>query len=144
METLEFTSDSKGLFSSSTDNTIIYWDLIAGTNTVFMTTENKIRCLAVSPQGRFIVVGTDDGKVIRWNIDNKEKTILFQSDGNKIYSIAFNSSGSRIAFGDKNGNLRMMDTRTNTVTKTTTCPQCPHHGPGIQPRRPADCHGQHR
>ena len=36
VEALEFTSDSKGLFSSSTDNTIIYWDLIAGTNSLFL------------------------------------------------------------------------------------------------------------
>ena len=118
VEALEFTSDSKGLFSSSTDNTIIYWDLISNTNSQFLSTDTKIRCLAVSPQGRFIVVGTDDGKVIRWSIDNKEKTILFQSDGNKIYAITFNTSGSKIAFGDKNGNLRVMDTKTYTVTKT--------------------------
>jgi WD40 repeat protein/energy-coupling factor transporter ATP-binding protein EcfA2 len=117
VEALEFTSDSKGLFSSSTDNTIMYWDLIAGTNTLFINTDEKTRCLAVSPQGHYIVVGTDEGKVIRWNIDNKEKTILFQSDGNKIYAIKYNSSGSKIAFGDKNGNLRLMDTRSNTVIK---------------------------
>jgi WD40 repeat protein len=125
VEALEFTNDSKGLFSSSTDNTIIYWDLIAGTNSQFVSTENKIRCLAVSPQGRFIVVGTDDGKVIRWDIDSKDKTILFQSDGNKIYAITFNSSGSRIAFGDKNGNLRLMDTKTNTVIKTALTHNAP-------------------
>jgi WD40 repeat protein len=125
VEALEFTIDSKGLFSSSTDNTIIYWDLIAGTNSQFVSTENKIRCLAVSPQGRFIVVGTDDGKVIRWDIDSKDKTILFQSDGNKIYAITFNSSGSRIAFGDKNGNLRLMDTKTNTVIKTAPTHNAP-------------------
>jgi hypothetical protein len=125
VETLEFTSDSKGLFSSSTDNTIIYWDLIANTNTVFLKSENKIRSLAVSPGGRFIVVGTDDGKVIRWNIDDKEKTILFQSDGNKIYTVSFNTSGSRIAFGDKNGYLRIMDTKTNTVTRTVAAHTAP-------------------
>ncbi len=115
--TLEFTSDSKGLFSSSTDNTIIYWDLIASTNTVFYKAENKIRSLAVSPGSRYIVVGTDDGKVIRWTIETKEKTVLYQSDGNDIYSVAYNSSGSKLAFGDKSGYLRIMDTRTNAVTR---------------------------
>jgi WD40 repeat protein len=125
IDALEFTSDSKGLFSSSTDNTVIYWDLIAETHNVFITTESRISCLAVSPQGRFIVVGTDDGKVIRWNIDNKDKTILFQSDGNKIYSIAFSTSGSKIAFGDKNGNLRLMDIKTNTVIKTIPAHNAP-------------------
>ena len=125
VETLEFTYDSKGLFSSSTDNTIIYWDLIASSHTEFLKTENKIRSLAVSPVGRYIVVGTDDGKVIRWGIDNKDKTILFQADGNKIYIVAFNTNGSKIAFGDKNGYLRIMDTRTNTVTRTVLAHTAP-------------------
>jgi WD40 repeat protein len=125
VEALEFTSDSKGLFSASTDNTIIYWDLIAGTNSVFITTESKIRCLAVSPAGRYIVVGTDDGKVIRYTFDSKEKTILFQSDGNKIYAIGFNASGTKIGFGDKNGNLRVMDSRTNTVIRTVQAHNAP-------------------
>jgi WD40 repeat protein len=118
VETLEFTGDSKGLFSSSTDNTIIYWDLIGETNKVFLNSENKIRSLCISPVGRFIVAGTDDGKLIRWNIDNKEKTILFQADGNAVYAVAFNAGGSRIAFGDKNGTLRIMDTRNNSIIRT--------------------------
>ncbi|MBN1416065.1 MAG: hypothetical protein JW973_13270 [Bacteroidales bacterium] len=125
IEALEFTSDNKGLFSSSTDNTIIYWDLIAGTNSLFVKADSKIRCLSVSPGGRFIVVGTDDGKVIRWNIDNTEKTILFQSDGNKIHAITFNSSGSKIAFGDKNGTMRIMDARTNTIIRTVAAHAAP-------------------
>ncbi|MBN2275502.1 MAG: hypothetical protein JXK95_14310 [Bacteroidales bacterium] len=125
VETLDFTSDSKGLFSSSTDNTIIYWDLIAGTNTVFLKSENKIRSLAVAPGGMFIVAGTDDGKVIRWNIDNKEKTILYQATGNKIYALAFNSNGSRIAFGDKNGYLRIMDARTGNILRTVSAHAAP-------------------
>jgi hypothetical protein len=118
VEALEFTSDSKGLFSSSTDNTIIYWDLIAGTNSLFLNAENKIRSLGVSPGGRYIIAGTDDGKVIRWNIDNREKTILFQENGNAIYTVAFNASGSKIAFGDKNGTLRILDTKTNSIIRT--------------------------
>jgi dipeptidyl aminopeptidase/acylaminoacyl peptidase len=115
---LSFTPDSKGLYSASEDKSIIYWDLITGANSVFITLEStKVRCLAVSPSGRYIFGGTDDGKLIRWNMDSKEETVVFSSDNNSIYAIAFNSTGSRIAFVDKSGTLRLADARTNSIVK---------------------------
>jgi Tol biopolymer transport system component/energy-coupling factor transporter ATP-binding protein EcfA2 len=116
---LAFTSDSKGLFSASTDKSIIYWDLIAGTNSVFLTFPNtNVKCLAVSPTGRYVFGGTDDGRLLRWNMDTKEQTVLFQSDKNTILAIAINSTGSRIAFVDMNGSLRLLDARSNSVVRT--------------------------
>ncbi len=118
VESLIFTPDSKGLFSASTDKSIIYWDLISGTNTVFLSMEStRVRCLAVAPAGRFMYGGTDDGQLIRWNLDTKEATVVFRSENNSIYAVSINSSGSRIAFVDKNGALRVADTRTNGILK---------------------------
>jgi WD40 repeat protein len=118
VEALSFTADNKGLFSASTDKSIIYWDLITGTNTTFITMDNtKVRCLAVSPTSRFLYGGTDNGQLIRWNMDTKEASILFQSDNNSIYSVAINSSGTRIAFVDKNGTLRLADARNNNILR---------------------------
>ena len=116
---LAFTPDSKGLYSASNDKSIIYWDLVLQSNTVFLSLPNtNVRCLAVAPVGRFIYGGTDDGRLIRWNLDTKDETVLFRSDKNTISGISINSNGSRIAFVDKNGSLRILDTRTNTVIKT--------------------------
>lgn len=119
VEALSFTTDGKGLYSASTDLTLMYWDLIGNTSTPFITLTSKVKCLAVSPAGRFMFGGTDDGKVIRWNLDNREETVVFSSDaGNTIYSIAINSTGSRIAIVDKSGTLRIMDARNNSVIRT--------------------------
>jgi len=119
VEALIFTPDNKGLFSASTDKSIIYWDLIAGTHTIFFTMANtKVSCLALDPGGHFMFGGTDDGQLIRWNLDTKEETVVFKSENNSIYAASINSSGSRIAFVDKNGALRVADTRTNGILKT--------------------------
>jgi hypothetical protein len=116
---LAFTADSKGLFSASNDRTIMYWDLIANTNTEFLSLPNTtVRCLAVAPTEPYIYGGTDDGRLIRWNLNTKDETVLFRSDKNTIYGIAISSNGNRIAFGDKNGSLRILDTRSNTVVRT--------------------------
>ena len=46
----------------------------------------KVRCLAVAPGGHFMYGGTDDGQLIRWNLDTKEATVVFKSDKNSIYA----------------------------------------------------------
>jgi len=117
VEALSFTPDSKGLYSGSTDRTIFYWDMIAETNTVFAKLEHNVRCLAVSPSGHFLFGGTDNGQLIRWNLDTKEATIVFQSDNNSIYAISINSSGTRLAFVDKNGTLRLADVKSNSIVR---------------------------
>jgi WD40 repeat protein len=116
---LAFTPDSKGLFSSGADKSITYWDLINQSNSVFLTNKN-VKCLAVSPFGRYIYAGTDDGKLLRWNIDSKEETVLYQSDKNTIFALDINNSGTRLAFGDKNGVLRIIDLRSNNIVKSLT------------------------
>jgi WD40 repeat protein/energy-coupling factor transporter ATP-binding protein EcfA2 len=117
---LAFTPDNKGLFSAGNDKTIMYWDLIAGTSSTFLTLPGtNVKCLAISPIGHFIFGGTDDGRLMRWNMDTKEETVIFRSDKNTIYAVAINSTGSRIAFVDKNGVLRVLDaSHTNSVPKT--------------------------
>jgi len=116
---LAFTPDSKGLFSASNDKSIMYWDLVSGTNNTFLTLPTTtVRCLAVSPIGHYLFGGTDDGRLIRWNIDTKEETLLYRSDNNTIFSIAINSTGTRLAFVDKFGSLRILDARSSTIIKT--------------------------
>jgi WD40 repeat protein len=118
VEAIAFTSDSKGLYSASTDKTIMYYDLIEGTHSVFVNLANtKVKCLAVSPSGRFVFGGTDDGRLMRWNMDTKEETVVFSSSNNTLFSIDINTTGSRIVFGDKNGSLRIVDARTNSILK---------------------------
>jgi energy-coupling factor transporter ATP-binding protein EcfA2 len=118
VEALAFTPDNRGLYSSSTDRSIMYWDLIAGTSNVFVTLPNtNVKCLAISPGGQYIFGGTNDGRLIRWNMDTKEETIIYNSDKNTIIAIDINSTGSRIAFVDKNGSLRIVDARSNSILK---------------------------
>ncbi|MBN1789685.1 MAG: hypothetical protein JW830_04250 [Bacteroidales bacterium] len=115
---LAFTRDSKGLYSASTDKTIVYYDLIQKTNNVFVAlTNSEVRCLAVSPSGRFLFGGTKDGKLIRWNMDTKEETIIHSSSNNTIAAVDINSTGSRVAFVDNSGTLRIANAQTNTILK---------------------------
>jgi len=112
---LTFTSDSKGLFSASSDKTILYYDIATKTSSKFATINSDVRCLTVSPSGKYLFGGTDDGKLIRWDMDTKEETVIFSSNNNTIFAISINSTGSKLAFVDKNGTLRVADARTNRI-----------------------------
>jgi WD40 repeat protein len=113
---LAFTPDSKGLYSAGNDKSIMYWDLLASTSNIFITLPTtNVKCIIISPNGHYIFGGTDDGRLMRWNLDTKEETVIFRSDKNSIYAVAINSTGSRIAFVDKNGSLRLLDTRSNSI-----------------------------
>lgn len=116
---LAFTPDSRGLYSASNDKNIIFWDLVNSSHSVFLSLPNTIvRCLTIEPNGQYMYGGTEDGRLIRWNISTKDETVLFRSDKNTISGIAINSAGSRIAFVDKNGSLRILDVKTNTIVRT--------------------------
>ncbi|MBN1159567.1 MAG: hypothetical protein JXA61_09315 [Bacteroidales bacterium] len=119
--TLCFAPDSRRLYSASQDDrTIMYWDMVTKTGTVFIELPNtEVNCLVISPAGNYIFGGTEDGRVIRWNLETKEQIVVFNA-GVTIHSLAVNSTGSRIAFGDRNGTLRIADARTNSIVLTVS------------------------
>ncbi len=118
-----FTPDSRYLYSASQDQTIMFWDLVERSGTVFIELpKTKVNCLIISSTGNYLIGGTEDGRLIRWNINTKEQTDIFNAN-NSIHSLAMNATGSRIAFGDQNGTLRIIDARTNNIIQA---PQLAH------------------
>jgi hypothetical protein len=114
VDALSFTPDSKGLFSTSTDNSIIYWDMISGTHSVFVNYDSKINSICVSPDGKFLAGGSVNGKIIVWNLSTNKSSVLYQSD-NPIQAIRYNSTGTKIAFGTKLGTLGIINLNTNNI-----------------------------
>ena len=114
VDALAFTPDGKVLFSSSTDKSIIHWDLIAGTNSVFINYKSKINSICTSPNGRYLAGGTEDGEVIVWNLSTNKPSVLYRSEV-PIQAVKYNSAGTKIAFGTKMGILGIINLRTNKI-----------------------------
>ncbi len=110
---LDFTPDGNTMVSTSTDKTIVVWNLVDNTNRQLVQYPSKINTIAVSPDGRFVIGGTDDGNLVRWRLSDGAAEILFRSSDNTIHAVAFNNYGSRILFGDRTGNLTII----NAVSK---------------------------
>ena len=115
VEAMEFSPDGRSMYSSSADHTIMLWDLINLSGTVFADlTTTEVNCLAITPAGNYIFGGTEDGRVIRWNTSTREQIVISSNNG-AINSLAINNAGTRLAFGDRNGTLRIYDIRSNSV-----------------------------
>lgn len=115
---LDFTPDNNGLISTSTDKSIIYWDLISNSNRKITTYDSRIRSISIAPNGKYVTGGTDNGKVIVWDISTGDAETIYEAAGNTIYVVNYNKRGNIIAFGDKNGYLRLINANTKKVYKT--------------------------
>lgn len=69
-----------------------------------------IRALAVAPGGRVAFGGSEDGQVVRFDLENG-KTSRFGGTSGAIRTIAVAADGSRVAAGSTAGELRVFDAR---------------------------------
>jgi WD40 repeat protein len=109
---IEFIEGKDIFISSSEDKTIVYWDLLSGQHHIIASNNVRVRAICVSKDGKYVYGGTDDGKLVRWNIDDGEAVTLFDNNGNTIFALAMNNSGSNMAIGDKTGNIWIINPMT--------------------------------
>jgi WD40 repeat protein len=106
---LEFVDGKDILVSVGSDKSLIYWNLLTGQSKTIVTHAIRIRVICLSKDGRFVYGGTDDGEVIRWNIENGEANTVLKNNGNSIHAITMNSSGTKLAIGDKTGKILIVN-----------------------------------
>jgi len=122
LESLCFAPDNNGLYSAGyttpTDGFIIFWDLINNTHNQFASYNSRIRSIDISPNGRYLVAGTDNG-IVKWNISSKEQTVIHSASNNFFTVVVHNNRGNRIAAGDKKGTIYLFDSNNNLLNTFT-------------------------
>ena len=110
---LEFVEGKDILISTGSDRAIINWNLLSGDKKTIVTHSSRIRTIALSKDGNYVYGGTEDGQLIRWTISNGESRLILDNKEQGINAITLNSTGSRIAIGDKSGNIIIIDPATS-------------------------------
>ncbi|MBN2212753.1 MAG: hypothetical protein JW723_00785 [Bacteroidales bacterium] len=122
LESLYFAPDSRGLYSANyttpTNAMIIYWDLINNTHNEFAANDSKIRSISISPNGRYLVAGTDNG-VVKWDTGTKERKVVYPTSDD-FYSVTHNKRGTLIACGDVRGTIYIFNANTNNLLRKFT------------------------
>ncbi|MDJ0845926.1 NB-ARC domain-containing protein [Crocosphaera sp.] len=114
-----FHPDQHTLISASQDNQICLWDVNLSEAKLiksFSLKENKdnlLRAIAISPDGKLLASGTDDGVVRFWNLEKGTfKQNLSHNHNHWIRSLAFSPDGDKIASASEDTNICVSDVKT--------------------------------
>ena len=107
---LRFAADNKGFFARDNEGfSIRYSDL----NTVkeVITSKEKIRDIALSPDGKQLAGAVDNGKqgsLYTWDTQNFEQRLVYQNTRAGLYAVSFHPDGNQLIIGDANGLLKII------------------------------------
>ncbi len=79
--------DGTMIAASGYDQTIRVWDSVSEREICTVHSGDAVRSLAFTREGSRIIAGTEGGKILIWNIPNKESRIVYR--GGRSYCVAF-------------------------------------------------------
>ena len=109
---LQFSPDSKYIYTTGADGKIIKWDLNSLNSSVIAeNTKNKIRSLAISKDGNQLVGAMDDGQILMWNLKKEnEMEVIYHEKGDIATAIAFSPIESHLVVkGFESGKVYIWD-----------------------------------
>ncbi|KAL1963230.1 hypothetical protein VTN77DRAFT_8555 [Rasamsonia byssochlamydoides] len=116
---LQWSRDSRVIFSASADMTLASWDLETGQRIRrHMGHEEIINCLDISRRGQELLVsGSDDGYIGIWDPRQKDALDFLETEF-PITAIAMSEAGNEIYSGSIDNDIRVWDIRKKAVVYT--------------------------
>lgn len=116
---LQWSRDSRTIFSASADMTIASWDLETGQRIRrHMGHEEIINCIDVSKRGQEILVsGSDDGYIGIWDPRQKEALDFLETEF-PVTAVTLSEAGNEIYTGSIDNDIRVWDVRKKAVVYT--------------------------
>ena len=133
VSSVAFSPDGNTIASGgSWDETIKLWNVAAGKLKTTLTLEGHdlvVNSVAFSPDGNTLVSGhgnwwdgdyedePEPGLCVLWDIATEKLKLTLEGHDFAVYGVAFSPDGKTIASGSQNGNLRLWDVATGTLTE---------------------------
>eukprot|EP00347_Sterkiella_histriomuscorum_P001221 403372861 len=117
---LEWSSDNRSLFTASKDCNLIQWDLESQKKLFFKGDKHNRAiqghydeplCLAVSPNGKYLVSGGKDRIVRVWDIHNQQQIQTFMGHRDSITSIKFDRENDQFYTVSNDRSLKVWNIR---------------------------------
>jgi WD40 repeat protein len=113
-----FLHDNVHIVSSSPDGTMRKWDCDTGllVGEPWKGEGRSIWALALSPDGRTIACGREDGSVQRWNTDGEMITCVWTGHSKPVRSLSWSPRGGHLASGCQDGTILIRKVKPGEVT----------------------------
>ena len=123
-----FTPDGGKCATAGTDETVYLRDSKTGAVLqTFLADRVQLRCLAVSPDGRSLVAGTEKGGILWWNIGTGEQFRTWTGHSGVLTDIAFSPDGARFVSTSLDGTARLWDVATGRLLHALPHPGWVYH-----------------
>ena len=117
LTSLAITLDSRKMAIGTVGGTIDIFDLATGSLDRVIDGHDLIKCLAFSPDGRFIVSGvsvaqanrTHNDLVAVWRVEDGARIVSYGVTTSAIYDVAWSSDGRHIAWSAMGGSVYLWD-----------------------------------
>ncbi|OAX32166.1 WD40 repeat-like protein, partial [Rhizopogon vinicolor AM-OR11-026] len=111
-----FLHDNVHVVSGSEDCTMRKWNCDTGrlVGEPWKGEGRRILALALSPDGKTIACGREDGSVQRWDTDGKVKSI-WTGHSDSVRSLSWSPSGGHIASGSGDGTILIREAESGKV-----------------------------
>jgi len=84
---------------------------------LYVNTRSEINSVAISPDGKIIASGSNDGAVRLWDMGARKPIATFQGHTDIVNSVAFSPDGKTIASGSNDKTVRLWDMATGIEIK---------------------------
>jgi WD40 repeat protein len=117
IESFVFLHDNVHIVSGSLDGTMRKWDCDTGllVGEPWKGEGRGIRALALSPDGRTIACGRQDGSVQRWNTDGEMIEGVWTGHSGNVRSLSWSPTGSHLASGSEDGTILIRKAKSGEV-----------------------------
>lgn len=114
---LTFSKNGNELYSTGYDKRIKFWSLKTNTLIGDMAIPDISRGLALSPDGKYLAAGCDNGDVIIVEISKRKIVKILKGHQNTPYEVFFAPNGIEVVSGDTGGQVLVHDIRTGRIIK---------------------------
>ncbi len=114
---IQFIPGKNALISMGSDKKINYWDLLTDEGYEVIKDNSGFAKIITHPTGKNIICITLSGKVINWNIASVKEKVLY-SHTTTLHAAAYDYEGEKIAVGDRNGRILILNAESGKVLKT--------------------------